>query len=204
MYSIERTPLSYLITFTAEDVAVALGQGRDVAVTSHFCKSTSGSCTLGVSETDSLVRSVDRLIRRHRGALASCMDRHIVENVKSLFWLFYDAIEASLDLTNDECVCSWDRRMDHAERLTDFLIQVARVYWSTRADRDWMSSEIEGLACRANEVAERNGSIARRDRNDPSVEARADRLSTRLFDTTNDFSCDNWRNEAWMSLVPTG
>ena len=29
----------------------------------------------------------------------------------------------------------------------------------------------------------------------------ADRLSVRLFDAANDLWCDNWANEAWMSVV---
>jgi hypothetical protein len=199
--------LCYLLTFTAHDVALALGYlGHNPVLwrwTSRFCGFAPGPCTLGAPDAEDLVAATERLIRRFRAARASGVKWTIVTSLEALFWVFFDAIERCLDLSEMDCVCSWERRIGDAEELTTFLIEVARVYWSTGAERDWMFKELEGLACRANEVSERDGSIARRADDDPSVEARADRLSVRLFDAANDLCCDNWANEDWMSVVPT-
>lgn len=201
-----RIRLCYILTFTADHVALALGRVGDDLVNwrwiSGFCGSEPGACTLGACDADDLVRTVERLLRRHRAAIGSGIDRAIVASLETLFWLFFDAIERCLDVNEKECVCSWERRIGDAEELTAFLIVVARAYWSTGADRDWMFKELESLACRANDVSERDGTIARRADNDPSVEARADRLSARLFDAANDLWCDNWTDEEWMSVVP--
>jgi hypothetical protein len=117
-----------------------------------------------------------------------------------MFWLFADAIEGCLDLHNQDCVCSWTRRISDAEALIEFLLEVARAYWSLSVEDEWVGKELERLACLATDVFERDGSFARLAADDLSVEARADRLAVRLFDAANDLSCGNWANEAWMSL----
>lgn len=198
--------LSYLLTLTAADVALALGcVGRDPVLsrwTSRFCGLEPGGCTLGSSDANDLVAAVERLVRRYRAARAGGVSRAIVANLDHLFWLFHDAIERCVDVDDDDCVCSWQRRIGDAEELTSFLVEVARAYWSTGAEREWMSRDLERLACRICDVSERDGSIARRADDDPSVEARAGRLAVLVFDAANDLCCDNWANEPWMSVVP--
>lgn len=74
--------ISYLLTFTASDVAVALGRSGHDPVhwrwTSRFCGPAPGSCTLGASEVEALVGAVERLLRRYCAARASCSDRALV------------------------------------------------------------------------------------------------------------------------------
>lgn len=201
-YYNSKIPLSYVLTLNAAQVALALGCiGQDQMLwrwTSRFCGAEPGACTLGAADAIDLVEAVDRLIRRHRAARSSGIERVIVASIEGLFWLFFEAIERCVDLDDTDCVCSWSRRMSDAEELTGFLLEVTRVYWSTGAEREWMFKELESLAGRVNDVAERDGSIARRADDDPSVEARAWRLSVKLLDTADDLVCDNWAKEDWM------
>lgn len=198
--------LYYLLTFTPDHVALALGcVGHDPVLrrwTSRFCGSGTNGCTLGASDAREIVRAVERLLRRHRAACAGGIQRAIVAILEALFGLFYDAIERCLDVRETDCVCSWERRIGDAEELVTFLIDVARAYWSTGADREWMFKELEMLARCASDLSNRDGSIVRHADSDRSVEARAGRLSILLFDTANDLWCDNWADEPWMSVVP--
>lgn len=161
-------------------------------------------CTLGASEVEALVGAIERLLRRYRAARVSGSDRALDSNLVALFWIFYEAIERCVDVGETDCICSWRRRIEDAEQLTTFLVNVVRAYWSSSADRDWMFRDLERLACRANDVAERDGSISRRPEGDESAEARADRLSILLFDAANDLACNNWAREEWMWIVPAG
>jgi hypothetical protein len=202
-----RIPVCHLVTSTTSDLAAALGVGEcdnsHRYSTSHFCEATLGGCALGVRDAEILVKAFEQIVRRYRAARATSIDRSIVASLENLFHLFFDAVERCLDLAADDCLCSWERRVGDAEKLTHFLFEAARAYWSTGAEREWMYKDLERLACLANEVSERDGSISRRADDDPSVEARADRLSVRLFDDANDLSCDNWAHEPWMDVVPT-
>ncbi len=198
--------LAFILNFTADEVALALGgighehaQRRSI---SYFCGSSHGACTLSAADAKELVVAVDRLIRPNLGPSAREVDEGMVSGFVALFRLLYDAIERCVDLNEKNCVCSWERRIGDAERLTDFLIAVARFYWSTGAERDWMFNELEDLASHVNAVSERYGSIARLADDDQSIEARADRLSMRLFDAANDLVCDNWADDPWMWITP--
>ena len=198
--------LSYLLTFTAGHLALALGRIADDRVlwrwTSRFCGSEPGDCSLGAPDAEALVHAVHYLLDRYRGARASTVQSSIARSLEGLFWTLHDAIEHCLDINDEHCVCSWQRRMRDAEELVPFLVEVARAYWSTGANREWMFKALERLACRAADVAEGDGSIARRAADDVSVEARADRLAVLLFDTANDLVCNSWAEEEWMSVVP--
>jgi len=198
-----KIPLSYVLTFTANDVARALGVDNTAhhgRWSTRFCADKTNSCTLDLAEAVGLVRDVDSLLRRYHGGRASAVDRSITHAVEGLFWLFHDAIERCVEL-DVACRCSWTRRMNDAEALAAYLVLVAQAYWSTGEERAWMFKQIETLACLVTIVAERDGSIARRVGDDPSVEARADRLAIALFDAANDLICDNWMREDWMSAV---
>lgn len=198
--------LCYLLTFTAPDVALALGWvGHDPVLwrwTSRFCGDRPGVCTLGGSDAIALINAVELGLRRYRGARGGGIHRPINTSLEVLFWLFHDAIERCLDLAEEECVCSWGRRIGDAEELTEFLLDTARAWWSTGSQREWMFKALERLACLATDVFERDGSISRPTDDDQSVKTRADRLAVRLFDAANDLVCDNWAHEDWMSAVP--
>lgn len=199
-----KIPLSYLLTFTADDVAQALGLDRPSSGgrwLTRFCADKQRTCTLDVADATDFVYAVDQLLRRYHEARASSLERSIVYALKGLFCLFRDAIERCVELDAD-CNCSWDRRIGDCEALAPFLADIAQAYWSTGIEPAWMGKSIETLACRITDVVERNGLIARRADDDPSVEARADRLAVFLFDAVNDFHCGNWAHESWMSVVP--
>jgi hypothetical protein len=198
--------LSYLLTFTAADVALGLGcAGSDPVLwrwTSRFCGDRPNGCTLGGSDAIALVDAVEQGLRRYRGARGGGIHRPIEASVEVMFWLFHDAIERCIDLAEEDCLCSWARRIGDAEELIEFLLQVARAWWSTGAERRWMFKALERLACLATNVFERDGSISRPADDDQSVKSRADRLAVRLFDAANDLVCDNWADEEWMSARP--
>ena len=194
--------VSYLITSTAADVALALGRTDNARLwrrTSKLCAITPGGCSLGQAEADALLAGYDRLCRRYRALRLAGLEP--APMVEALFCLLAEALEGSLDLDDTNCICSWTQRMSDAEALERFLLEVARAYWGTGKDSGWMTKEMERLACLATDVAERDGSITRRAANDVSVGARADRLAVRLFDAANDIWCNNWSNEPWMQLV---
>lgn len=196
-----RIRLSYLIIFTLKDLALALGLTAGNRTfwrwTSRFCGSTPNSCSLGQPEADRLIQQSGNLLHRYRGARLAGVS--LEPSIGAMFWLFADAIERCLDLHDQDCVCSWTRRMTDAEELTTFMLDAARAYWSTGAESHWMGEELERLACLATDVFERDGLFTRLAADDLSVEARADRLAICLFDGANDLWCDNWANEAWMS-----
>jgi hypothetical protein len=200
-FSSNRIRFHYLLTFTPRHVALALGcVGNDPVLwrwTSRFCGSGPNGCTLGASDARELVRAVERLLHRHRAACADGIERAIGTSLEALFWVFFDAIERSVDMRGKDCVCTWRQRVRDAEELAPFLVDVARVYWSTGAPRDWMFKELERLACRASEVSECDGSSARCASDDPSVKVRAGRLAMLLVDVANVLCCDNRGNAGW-------
>ena len=160
-------PLTYLITLTPDHLSRPLERGGHDPLwcwTSRFCGRDGNACSLGATDAMDVLQAVGRLVHKYRSARVSGRERAMVASIEALFWVFLDAIERCLDLDDNDCVCSWQRRIGHAEEMTPFLIAVARAYWSTGAGRDWMFRELECLACRANEVSERDGSIARRRR----------------------------------------
>ena len=201
-----KIPLCYLLDFSGEQIALDLGCARASPAqwrwTSRFCGTEPGACTLGPSEAGNLVETAERFVRRHRAACISGVDHAIIANLEALFFAFFDAIQRCLDLNEKDCVCSWERRIGDAEQLIKYLITVARVYWSTGAEHEWMVDELENLACRACYVSERNGSFVSGSDSDRPIEAGAGRLSMLLFDTANDLGCGNWASEDWMSVAP--
>lgn len=199
-----KIPLSYILTFSSDHVARALGldqpsHGRRWLT--RFCADKHSSCTLDIADATDLVAAVDQLLRRYHEARASTLERSIVYALKGLFCLFRDAIECRVELDAD-CNCSWDRRIGDCEALASFPINIAKAYWSTGYEPAWMGKSIETLACEVTEVVERDGLIARCADDDPSVEARTDRLAVFLFDAVNDLHCGNWAHEDWMTAVP--
>lgn len=199
-------PLCYLLDFSSEQIALDLGCARASPAhcpwTSRFCGSEPGACTLGLSETANLIQAAERLVRRHRAACISGVDHAIIASLEALFFAFFDAIERCLDLNEKDCVCSWERRIGHAEQLIRYLIDVARVYWGTGAEHEWIVDQLENLARRACYVSERDGSFVSGSNSDRPIEASAGRLSMLLFDTANDLGCGNWAREDWMWVVP--
>ncbi len=196
----------HLLTSTAQDLSEALGLVSDDHLSSfgssRFCGAKPGDCTLARSDAQVLVVAVERLMRRYNAARMAGIERSIIASLEALFTLLFDAIECCLDLNAEHCVCSWERRVGHAETLSRLLIEVGHAYWSTGAERDWMDKGFEHLACLATDVSERDGSISRPADDDQSVKARADRLAVRLFNAANDLSCNSWAQEEWMSVVP--
>jgi hypothetical protein len=201
-----KTRFCYILTFTADQVALALGQvGRDAALRrwpSRFCRSERGGCTLGASDAEALVMAIERLTRRCLAARRAGVERAIVASLEPLFQAIFDPIERCLDWEEKHCVCSWERRIGDSEELVKFLIDVARVYWSTGAEAEWMAREMEDLASRASDVChrlgERDGFFGRYADDDPCAAARMDRLSMTLFNAVEDLRCGNWGNEDWM------
>lgn len=196
----------HLLTFNAKNLWEGLGLARDDHLlwvsTSHFCGAKNGGCTLSKSDAQTILEAVERLVRRYYAARMGGIERSIIASLEALFGLLFDAIECCLDLYAEHCVCSWKRRVGHAEVLSRFLIEVAQSYWSTGADTEWMYKDLERLACLATDVFERDGSTSRPAENDQSAKAQADRLAVRLFDAANDLSCNNWGQEDWMSVMP--
>lgn len=113
--------LSYILTFTADHVAVALGSvGQDPLLwrwTSRFCGSGPSGCTLGASDASTLVGAVGRLLRRHHALRAGGIERASVASLENLFWLFYDAIERCVDVR--VLVGAPDRRRRRAGHVPD-------------------------------------------------------------------------------------
>lgn len=201
-----KIPFCYLVVFSASDVSRALAMETAASSQSSFrriCGDVTASCSLDASAACTLVEAVDHALLRYRAALLTNVDRSIVKALTRLFWLFHDAIEARCELVA-ECVCSWELRLDDAGALTSFLDATARAYWRTGAQSDWMVRQIECLACNVTNIAERHGIPMRFAPDNPSIEARADRLAVRLFDMANDLGCGNWGRGSGVPDVPGG
>lgn len=198
--------LSYCLTLTSDQLALALGcAGHDPTLQrwpSSFCASRPGACTLDASGAEYLVQTFERLVRRYRATCDSEYGPAILASLDTLFWTAFDPIERCFDLAEKDCLCSLERRIDRAERLVPHLIAIARVHWSTGAESEWVAGELEDLACRANGVCERlamqDGHAGRFAEEDPCAAARADRLSTTLFEAAEDLRCGNWGKEGWL------
>lgn len=203
-----QSPVSYLLTFAAADVAHSLGtrSANSLRWSSRFCTGPGHGCTLDESGVIEIVRSVDNHHHRYHAARSSGVFRSIQRSLEGMFRSFYDAIERCVDIHETDCRCSWDRRLGDAERLWQFLIVAVQAGWSAGGDRARMTNDLETLACRVTDVCEmlsaRVGKAGRFDADDMSAEARADRLAMYMFDAANDVACDNFAVEDCMSRVP--
>lgn len=207
--SIKKTRVCYTITFTASDVALALGCTRDDPIQSRwmsrFCALEKESCTLGPTDALDIVEATERRLRHHRGACATAVQRAVADSLEELFFVFYFPVDRCLNLYKEDCLCPWERRVADIEGMAPFMIETARAYWGSGADCSWMADELENFSDRAEQVSEwlakRDGVTGPFAADDPSLAARLERVSRSLLEAMEGVRSGKWAEEEWMSVV---
>lgn len=191
-FSTTQIRVCHLLPFNAEQVSLSLrGQPDDPEgsrLMSRFCASGGHPCTLAPSDVIDLIRAVERLMRHYRAACLSGVMRPIAHTLESLFFTFYWPIERCLNVYDEDCGCPWERRVADAEKMAPFIVEVARVHWSTGVESDFMAQELDNLASNAEWAAEH---LAARD---PRLAPRMHAVSTTLTGAAEDLRSGQWGN----------
>ena len=198
------TRFSCCLIITPDHLGRAIGITKDPGLrwlARSFCASARG-CTLDEAQAHGLVHAAERLLRRYRAACDSECIRPIIASLEALFEVIRDPMERCLDRSDRDCVCSWDQRIETSEQLLPFLTDTAKALVDAGEDAGSIASEIDSLACLANELCEwlpdRSGGQRRFAKDDPCAAACADRLSSALFDAAEYVRCGDWEAPAWQ------